>query len=221
MKLSPGLISEAAALDRVSDEVMERIETYCTTLLSANRRINLISRAGAQPVEVIRQLLISIAPLSVVPQHEHLWWLDIGSGGGFPAIPMAIFRPNISFVLAESMSKKAFFLERVVEEIQLANVTIANCRVHSEQTDLHPESGEFDWLSVKAVGDWKETLDWGRAFLKPGGYLLTYKAGRPTTAEMRAIKDVGFELHHTFDLSDFFDFTMIKVLILKQIHSTL
>lgn len=196
---------------------MERVERYCNILLSANRRINLISRAGDQPIEITRQFLISIATLRVIPESGDLWWLDIGSGGGFPAIPLAIFRPNIRFVLAESMAKKAYFLERAVEELGLTNVTVLNRRVEPGHCDLHPESDQFDWLSIKAVTDWDESLRWGKWYGKAGGYLVTYKAGRPTADEMLAITDMGFELRHTFDLAEFFNFTEIKVLILKQI----
>jgi hypothetical protein len=89
--------------------------------------------------------------------------------------------------------------------------------VEPDDHRLHPEHDRFDWLSIKAVTDWHESLRWGQAFLKEGGSLLTYKAGRPTTDETLAIRDLGFELSHTIDLRDFFAFTEIKVLILKRI----
>ncbi len=219
MKLSPGLISEATGIERISADAMACIERYCTSLLNANRRINLISRRGDQPIEVTRQFLISIAAISAIPERDRKWWLDIGSGGGFPAIPIAIFRPNIQFVLAESIAKKAYFLERTVEELGLDNVRVINQRVDPGNHDLHPEAGRFDWLSIKAVTDWEESLRWGSWLVKPDGCLLTYKAGKPTAVEMMAINETGFELLHTFDLGDFFNFTVIKVLILKRIST--
>ncbi|MBD3297825.1 MAG: hypothetical protein GF341_04150, partial [candidate division Zixibacteria bacterium] len=149
---------------------MTCVERYCTSILNANHRINLISRRGDQPIEVTRQFLISVAALSVIPDGHHQWWLDIGSGGGFPAIPIAIFRPNIHFVLAESVAKKAYFLERTVEELGLHNISVVHRRVSPEHHELHPESGKFNWLSIKAVTDWDESLRWGCSFLNPGGF---------------------------------------------------
>jgi len=216
VKLAPGLISEVTGINNIDPLVLERAERYCALLLDANKRINLISRAGDQPLEVLRQFLISIAALPAIPDDATGWWLDIGSGGGFPAIPLALFRPNLQFVLAESMAKKAFFLERTVETAAIPNIRVLNTRVDPRKP-LHPERTGFDWLSVKAVTEWEQTLQWGNAFLAPQGSLLTYKTGTPTADEMLAIRDHGFELHHTFDLSDFFDFTLIKILILRRV----
>lgn len=219
VKLAPGLISEVTGINNIDQSVIDRAEQFCAQLLDANKRINLISRAGDQPIEVLRQFLISIAALPAIPDDSDGWWLDIGSGGGFPAIPVALFRPRMHFVLVDSMAKKAFFLERTVEAVPVPNVRILNTRVEPK-TRLHPEGDKFDWLSVKAVTDWEETLRWGNAFLREGGSLLTYKTGTPPADEMLAIADHGFELHHTFDLSGFFDFTKIKILILRRVVAT-
>lgn len=220
VKLAPGLISEVTGINNIDQLVVDRGEQFCALLLDANKRINLISRAGDQPLEVLRQFLISIAALPAIPDDGEGWWLDIGSGGGFPAIPLALFRAKMHFVLADSMAKKAFFLERTVEAVPVPNVRIINTRVEAK-TKLHPRGEKFDWLSVKAVTDWEETLRWGNAFLKEGGSLLTYKTGTPSADEMLAIADLGFELHHTFDLSDFFDFTRIKILILRRVAGSM
>lgn len=215
VKLAPGLISEVTGINNIDQSVIDRAERFCAQLLDANKRINLISRAGDQPIEVLRQFLISIAALPAIPDDTQGWWLDIGSGGGFPAIPLALFRSQMHFILVDSMAKKAFFLERTIESIPIPNVLILNTRVEPK-TRLHPKGDKFDWLSVKAVTDWEETLRWGKAFLREGGSLLTYKTGAPSADEMLAITHNGFELHHTFDLSDFFDFTMIKIMILRR-----
>jgi len=218
VKLSPGLISEVTGLKEIDIESLERSERYCALLLEANRKINLLSRGGDQRLEVIRQFLISLASLRVVPANGSCRWLDIGSGGGFPSIPLAIFRPKISFLLAESVAKKAFFLERTAETLELPNVEVAHKRIESGVRLGNCVDDEcFDWLSVKAVTDWEETLRWGSSLLKPGGHLLTYKSGGPTTDETLAIRDHGFELLHTIDLSPFFQNTQLQIFLLKVI----
>jgi 16S rRNA (guanine527-N7)-methyltransferase len=216
VKLSSGLISEVTGLKEIDLLLLERSELYCELLLDANRKINLFSRGGDQQREIVRQFLISLASLRVVPVNGSSRWLDIGSGGGFPSIPLAIFRPQISFVLAESAAKKAFFLERTAETLQLPNVKVVNKRI-TPGVQLGNCSGNecYDWLSVKAVTDWEETLRWGASLLRRGGHLLTYKADGPTTDETLAIRDCGFELLHTIDLSSFFHDTRLRIFLLK------
>lgn len=218
MKLSPGLISEVTGLKEIDRGLLARSERYCDLLLDANRKINLLSRGGDQQLEVTRQFLISLASLRLVPVNGSCRWLDIGSGGGFPSIPLAIFRPKIAFTLAESVAKKAFFLERTAEALDLPNIEVTHKRIESG-VRLGNCIGDqcFDWLSVKAVTDWEETLRWGSSFLRPGGHLLTYKSGGPSTDETLAIRDYGFELLHSIDLSSFFEDTHVNVFLLKVI----
>ena len=68
--------------------------------------------------------------------------LDIGSGGGFPSIPIRIFRPDLTFVLADSNRQKAAFLKEVKKELNFDNVTIFNGRVER----LNPEEKKFDYI---------------------------------------------------------------------------
>ena len=217
MKLSPHLISEVTGIKEIDRVCLERSERYCALLLDANRKINLISRGGDQQKEVARQFMISLASLRVILANGLPRWLDVGSGGGFPSIPLAIFRPQMSFVLAESAAKKAFFLERAAEALGLPNVEVVNTRITSV-TRLGNCLGDeyYDWLSVKAVTDWEETLRWGTAFLRAGGHLLTYKADGPDTDETLAIRDYGFEMLHTIDLSSFFNDTRLRIILLKR-----
>jgi len=216
VKLSSGLISEVTGIKEIDLLLLERSERYCKLLLDANRKINLFSRGGDQQGEIVRQFLISLASLRVILADGPSRWLDIGSGGGFPSIPLAIFRPQISFVLAESAAKKAFFLERTAEALQLPNVEVVNTRIAPGVKLGNCINGEcFDWLSVKAVTDWEETLNWGASLLRRGGHLLTYKADDPDTDETLAIRDHGFELLHTIDLSSFFNNTHLRIFLLQ------
>lgn len=221
MKLAPGLISEVTGINEVEPSAVERSEQFCTLLLEANKKINLISRGGDQQIEVMRQFLISLASLPLIPAGRKANWLDIGSGGGFPSIPLAIFFPKISFVLVESAAKKVFFLERTAEALNLRNVTVIHDRVKpGTQIGNCRAQNCYNWLSVKAVTSWEETLQWGAAFLAKRGRLLTYKSDAPSTDETLAIVDNGFELLHTIDLSQFFNDTQLRLYILrKRSHS--
>jgi 16S rRNA (guanine(527)-N(7))-methyltransferase RsmG len=217
VKLAPGLISELTGIKHIDLSLVARAEQYCTELIEANKKINLISRGGDQEHEVARQFSISLASLPLIPKGQSMRWLDIGSGGGFPSIPLALFRPDIDFVLVESVAKKAFFLERTAEALSLANVTVIHERIRPG-IKLANCLGEecYNWLSVKAVTSWEETLQWGAAFLGKRGRLVTYKADAPTTDETLAIADNGFELIHTIDISQFFQDTNLRIFVLRS-----
>lgn len=216
VKLASVQTSKLIELLGIDSETVGRIERFASLVLDANLRINLVSRGGDQVREVERQIHLSLAALPFVPDHEPLEWLDIGSGGGFPAIPIALCRPQIRFVLAESIAKKAFFLERVREALQSENVAVANVRVGEGTQGWQ---GCFDYLSIKAVAEWDQTLKWGNRFLKQGGRILTYKPAVPSTTVHDSFHGSGFELIHNKEVADERAQTRINVLILQKSSS--
>lgn len=101
--------------------------------------------------------------------------LDIGSGGGFPAIPLAIMKPDWEFTLCESIKKKVSFLESLVKELNLNNVKIINTRVET----LHATSqhkNKYDLVTVRAVAKLSKLIKYSIPLLKPKGFLTAYKA---------------------------------------------
>lgn len=194
VKLTRDLVCKAVGTKEIDERKWALAERYCELVLEANRKINLISRSGDVSKTVERQFLLSVAALDLIPGTRGLTWLDIGSGGGFPAIPLAIFRSDISFVLAESISKKAYFLERTAETLNLLNVRVAHGRLEPRGPNDKVRHNSFDWASVKAVAEWETSLQWGDSFLKPSGCLLTYKPILVRAAESRAMRKYGFKM---------------------------
>ncbi len=100
-----------------------RQAAFLALLLHANQHMNLVSHKSAEPRNLIGgHLLDSLFGLSFLPKIREtppLRLLDIGSGGGFPAIPLLIERPDFTGVLIESTQKKARFLENVIRELNL------------------------------------------------------------------------------------------------------
>ena len=202
MKLAPDLICKAAGIQHIDAKRLTLSQRFCEAVLEANRKINLVSRAGEATQTVERQFLQSIAALDLIPCDGELRWLDIGSGGGFPAVPLAIFRPDISFVLVESIAKKAFFLERTIETLRLPNVSITQERLDHRRRTTSVPNGAFDWVSVKAVAAWEISLEWGKTYLRPGGCLLTYKSILIRAAESRELEKHHFKMLSSMALID-------------------
>ena len=148
-------------------EVLEKIEIYCDLITSWSKRMNLASRGDlAHMIE--RHFLDSLVPLEIIPQTGKL--LDVGSGAGFPAIPLALLRPDIDFMLVESTHKKVIFLKTVVGRLNLATVSIIEERL--EYINPIPE---YDIITVRALPRWEKFRKKIMAFLKPGGILIHYE----------------------------------------------
>jgi len=118
------------------------------------------------------------------------------------SVPLAIFRPDISFVLVESIAKKAFFLERTIETLRLPNVCVTQERLDHRRRTTSVPNGAFDWVSVKAVAAWEISLEWGKTYLRPGGCLLTYKSILIRAAESRELEKHHFKMLSSMALID-------------------
>lgn len=111
----------------VSTKQQQLLLSYLELLAKWNKAYNLTAIRDVNQM-VSRHLLDS---LSIVPYVKGEYWLDVGSGGGMPGIPLAILFPDMQFVLLDSNGKKTRFLTQVVLELKLANVKVVNERVES------------------------------------------------------------------------------------------
>lgn len=120
--------------------------------------------------------------------------LDIGSGGGFPAIPLAITFPNAAFTLIESEGKKANFLKKVALNLDLSNVSVINQRVE-DYTRVNREY--YDFCTMRAVAATRISLEYAAPALKVGGEVILYK-GPLFDHELKeskiAMESLSFEL---------------------------
>lgn len=119
--------------------------------------------------------------------------LDIGSGAGFPGIPLAIAWPETAVVLLESREKKAGFLERAARELGLKNVRVVCARLEDEAMDWRV-AGPADAVFVRAVGELPRVLGNARRRASPGAtWAYFLGAGRDEASTLAALAVVGFE----------------------------
>ena len=131
--------------------------------------LGLVSRADRERL-VERHLLPSLEHLDLFPEMGHL--LDVGSGGGFPGIPIAFARPNLDVTLIDSSSRKTAFLRRVSRETSLDNVKVVTARV--EQMAPHM-TVEFGVITARAVALIPEIVSWTQHVLAKGGRWVLWK----------------------------------------------
>lgn len=217
VKLPVDLIRRITGTRSVDEAMIQRGEEYCERLLKANKKINLVSRAGDTEAEIERQFLLSLAILTRLPRRQTLRWLDIGSGGGFPAIPIAIFRPYDSFHLVESIAKKAFFLERTARALGLHNVRVVNDRAERYLAGDEVPPERYDWLSIKAVAGWKEAFAWGEAALVHRGTLVTFKPLTMGLEELGQVENHSFKPIDSFYVKKFLPEVTTRIMLFKKL----
>jgi 16S rRNA (guanine527-N7)-methyltransferase len=141
----------------VNDEQVLQIQQYMRILLLWNDKINLT--AIRDPLEILyRHFCESMYAAQAVPV-EHGRLADVGSGGGFPGIPLKIIRPELRVFLVESNLKKATFLAEVIREIGLPETQVLVRRYEELGEELAP----LDFVCSRALGEFPFFLDWARS----------------------------------------------------------
>jgi 16S rRNA (guanine527-N7)-methyltransferase len=175
-------------------QVAAGLIAYFELLARWNERINLTSLAA--PEDAIDRLLIepllAARHLGELPPDSSL--LDVGSGGGSPAIPLKLAIPGLRLWMVESKARKAAFLREAVRHLALANVRVETSRF--EELLARPEMHEsMDLLSVRAVRVEPRTLMSMQAFLKAGGQLLWFRSATGPD-RVDAIPPLAWEATH-------------------------
>ena len=168
----------------VSQETIDRLETYRRLLVEWSERMNLV---GPKELELFwsRHALDSAQLLKFAPEAKS--WVDLGSGAGFPALVVASFlagQPGASVHLVESIGKKAKFLMAVAEEAGLP-ATVFNLRIE----DFGRGKGRYDVVTARALAPLPRLIPYAKPILDRGAIGLFHK-GADLEAELAAAKDV-------------------------------
>jgi len=126
-----------------------------------NSKINVISRKDIDALYE-KHVLHSLAIAAVTDFKPGTQIIDIGTGGGFPGIPLAIFFPEVKFHLADSIAKKLKVVEGVAEGIGLKNITTQHTRAEEIK------NRKFDFVVSRAVAPIKELWKWGKPLIRKG-----------------------------------------------------
>lgn len=187
----------------LSAEQQSRFEQLAPLYADWNAKINVVSRQDIENLEV-RHVLHSLAIAKVLQFKPGAQVLDLGTGGGFPGIPLAIFFPETKFVLVDGTGKKIHVVREVAQALGLQNVTALHARV--EELKMN---GQFDFVVSRAVTTLDKLLIWSQRLLKkkhshayPNG-LIALKGG-DLRAEIKTLPGKGDTYTDVFPIQDFF-----------------
>jgi 16S rRNA (guanine527-N7)-methyltransferase len=143
---------------------------------------------------VVELFLDSLIPGPFIPTTARM--LDVGSGAGFPGVPLKIHGPGRDIGLLEINSKKVAFLKHIVRLLGLTDITVIKGRVEQNQADL--KQAGYQVVTARAVADLSQVIAWCAPLLSPGGLLVSFLGNRFETDLSRStptMDEHGIEPH--------------------------
>lgn len=159
----------------LSEEQMQQFLTYYEMLVEKNKVMNLTAITEFEEV-VEKHFLDSLSLVKAFDLTQPVKILDLGTGAGFPGIPLKIAFPELEIVLADSLNKRILFLEEVIKELGLQKITT----VHARAEELARQTGyreTFDVVVSRAVANLSSLSEYCIPFVKIGGNFISYKSG--------------------------------------------
>lgn len=179
-------------MDKISKDMKEKFENLCDFLLEYNEKVNLTSITDKNEV-FIKHFLDSIVGEKLFFEGANV--IEIGSGGGFPSIPLKLLRDDLSFTLVESTGKKCTYLSSCVDKFALNGVKVVNGRAEELGKDILYRE-KYDCATARAVARLNTLCEYCMPFVKVGGRFIAYKGecSEEIKEAEKAIKILGGEI---------------------------
>ena len=161
-----------------SDGQMEQFAIFYEDMLEKNKVMNLTGITEPREV-IVKHYLDSLAPAGLLADFpaEHTKLLDLGSGAGFPGIPLAIAFPALQLTLMDSLNKRVVYLTDEIKKLGLSQHTAA---IHARAEDLARQAEQretYEYCTSRAVARLSVLSEFCLPFVKVGGQMIAYKAG--------------------------------------------
>jgi 16S rRNA (guanine527-N7)-methyltransferase len=171
-------------------------QRYADELRAWNAKVNLTAITDPDGIQV-KHFLDSLSVLKVLPaQWGRLRLVDVGTGAGFPGLPLKIICPELRLTLVEATGKKVTFCQAMVETLRLTGVTVVKARAEElGQDPAHRE--QYDWAMARAVAEMPVLAEYLLPLVRRGGCALAQKGeGAPaeTHAAESAVRRLGGQL---------------------------
>lgn len=204
---------------------VKQFELYYRELIEWNRKMNLTAITDYVSVQV-KHFLDSLTVTLAFPQEEmerpDFDMIDIGTGAGFPGVPLKILMPQPRLVLIEPTTKKTAFLRQIINRLELENIEILNSRAE-EAAHLSPYREQFALVLSRAVASLPELVELTLPFCRIGGRFIAQKKGdvdEEVNGAKKAIATLGGKLNQIkkIELDEFDDARYL--VIIDKIHPT-
>ena len=186
---------------KISLEKIEKLKQLEDLYIYWNQRINVVSRKNINEL-YINHVLHSLAIAKIINFKNKTNILDVGTGGGFPGIPLAILFPDCNFTLVDSIAKKIHVVDAIVDNLELDNISTSVSRVESLNT-------KHDFIVSRAVTNMSKFLNLTKGRIIRGGHNslsngIIYLKGGDLSEELKEIKNQIYNISDYFE-EDFFE----------------
>lgn len=174
----------------LSDKHIDQFNRYYELLIERNKVMNLTTITDYNEV-VIKHFVDSLSIIRLAQLEEPLYIIDVGTGAGFPGIPMKIIYPHLNIVLLDSLNKRIKFLDDTIKELGFNDGSIKTIHGRAEdfgQMAIYRE--KFDLCVSRAVANLSTLSEYCIPFVKKGGSFISYKAGNVKDEVLEASKAV-------------------------------
>lgn len=186
----------------VSDKQLNQFEIYYDMLIEWNEKINLTAITEIRDV-IYKHFIDSVSLIKAVKINDYNSLIDVGTGGGFPGIPLKIMFPHLKVTLLDSLNKRLVFLDEVIKELGLTDIITVHGRAEDVSREkIHRQN--YDICVSRAVANLSTLLELCTPFVKIGGIFAPYKSEK-TSEEIDNAKNaiflLGCELEHIEEFS--------------------
>ena len=200
----------------ISENQLDQFLLFLGLLKKWNTHINLTALQSDQDI-IVKHFLDSLSPIPYLPQEAHI--LDLGSGAGFPGIPIKIYRPSQPVTLLEASAKKISFLKEAVRSLNLEHILV--CRGFLGKGAPSPVGdNRFEIIITRAVGNLGMILKEAGARLIKEGRLILMKGpqGHQELSDLEsAIDKAGFQLESPLEIILPFSESKRTIFILRKV----
>lgn len=200
----------------LSDEQIDKFNKYYEYLISENEKYNLTAITEKNDV-YLKHFIDSVLPYNYFKSNSLI--LDVGAGAGFPSIPLAILRPDLNFILIDSVNKKVNFLNQLIPILKLSNVTA----FHTRCEDFAKNNREkYNYVVARAVAPMNTLCEYLIPFAKVNGNIVMYK-GDNYLDELKASENVlkMFHVKHLDTLKYTIEGEITRnIIILQKLEKT-